>query len=196
MQRHAPEATDIRSESEAIKEMYGLNDKTTSPFGRQCLMARRLVERGVRFVQIYHNNWDTHTNVTGRLPMQCKDVDQACYGLVQDLKQRGLLDSTLIICTSEFGRQPFMQGSQKGRDHNPGVFTAWLAGGGIRGGTSYGTSDDLGWQAAEHPCYSYDLHATELHLLGLDHERLSFYHNGIARRLTDVHGHVIREILA
>ena len=122
-------------------------------------------------------------------------LDTGASALLSDLKQRGLLESTLVICTSEFGRQPFMQGSQKGRDHNPGVFTAWMAGGGIRGGTSHGTSDEVGFKAAEDPCYSYDLHATALHLLGLNHEKLSFYHNGIQRRLTDVHGEVIRGII-
>ncbi|TXT32980.1 MAG: hypothetical protein FD138_1991 [Planctomycetota bacterium] len=207
LQMSAPEAVDLSSETAVTLKPYELDDVDVGPFGRQCLLARRLVERGVRFVQIFcgaentsskkiRPNWDSHEDIVRDHGYWGRVLDTGASALIADLKQRGLLDSTLIICTSEFGRQPFMQGAQKGRDHNPGVFTAWLAGGGIKGGTSYGSSDDLGWQAAEHPCYSYDLHATALHLLGLDHERLSFYHNGIARRLTDVHGHVIREILA
>lgn len=206
LQLSAPEAVDLSSESAATLKPYELDDPDVGPFGRQCLLARRLVERGVRFVQMFcgaentsskkiRPNWDSHEDIVRDHGYWGRVLDTGASALIADLKQRGLLDSTLIICTSEFGRQPFMQGAQKGRDHNPGVFTAWLAGGGIRGGTSYGSSDDLGWQAAENPSYSYDLHATALHLLGLDHERLSFYHNGIARRLTDVHGHVIHEIL-
>ena len=207
LQMSAPEAVDLSGESAATLKPYELDDPDVGPFGRQCLLARRLVERGVRFVQIFcgaentsskkiRPNWDSHEDIVRDHGYWGRVLDTGASALITDLKQRGLLDSTLIICTSEFGRQPFMQGSQKGRDHNPGVFTAWLAGGGIQGGTSYGTSDDLGWHAAENPSYSYDLHATALHLLGLDHEQLSFYHNGIARRLTDVHGHVIRDILA
>ncbi len=206
LQLSAPEAVDLSQESAATLGAYDLGDPDVGPFGRQCLLARRLVERGVRFVQIFcgaentsskkiRPNWDSHEDIVRDHGYWGRILDTGTSALLADLKQRGLLESTLIICTSEFGRQPFMQGAQKGRDHNPSVFTAWLAGGGIRGGCSYGTSDDLGWQAADRPCYSYDLHATALHLLGLNHEKLSFYHNGIARRLTDVHGHVIREIL-
>jgi arylsulfatase A-like enzyme len=163
------------------------------------------VERGVRFVQIYcgaenttakkiRPNWDSHEDLVRDHGYWGAILDTGASALLKDLKSHGLLDSTLVICTTEFGRQPASQG--KGRDHNPGAFTAWLAGGGIRGGVAYGSTDELGFQAAENPCYSYDLHATALHLLGLDHEKLSFYNNGIARRLTDVHGHVIQEILA
>lgn len=205
LQLSAPEAVDLGHETAATLKSYDLEDPDVGPFGRQCLLARRLVERGVRFVQIFcgaentsskkiRPNWDSHEDIVRDHGYWGRILDTGASALISDLGQRGLLDSTLIICTSEFGRQPFMQGSQKGRDHNPGVFTAWLAGGGIKGGTSYGTSDEVGFKAAEDPSYSYDLHATALHLLGLNHEKLSFYHNGIQRRLTDVHGHVIRQI--
>jgi len=205
LQLSAPEVTDLRGESDATKRLYDLADEDTGPFGRQCLLARRLVERGVRFVQIYcgaenttarkiRPNWDSHEDLVRDHGYWGRVLDTGASALLHDLKARGLLDSTLVICTTEFGRQPGAQG--KGRDHNPGAFTAWLAGGGIRGGTAYGTTDELGFQAAEHPAYSYDLHATALHQLGVDHERLTFYHNGVQRRLTDVHGHVIKEILA
>ena len=207
LQMSAPEAVNLSSETTAVLKPYELDDPDVGPFGRQCLLARRFVERGVRFVQIFcgaentsskkiRPNWDSHEDIVRDHGYWGRILDTGASALLADLKQRGLLESTLVICTSEFGRQPFMQGAQKGRDHNPGVFTAWLAGGGIRGGSSHGTSDDLGFKAAENPSYSYDLHATALHLLGLNHEKLSFYHNGIQRRLTDVHGHVIHEILA
>lgn len=206
LQLSAPEAVDLTRETEATLKSYCLDDSDIGPFGRQCLLARRLVERGVRFVQIFcgaentsskkiRPNWDSHEDIVRDHGYWGRILDTGASALLADLKQRGLLDSTLVICTSEFGRQPFMQGKQAGRDHNPGVFTAWLAGGGIKGGVGYGSSDDLGLKAASNPCYSYDLHATALHLLGLDHERLSFYHNGIQRRLTDVHGEVIHEII-
>ena len=206
LQLSAPEAVDLSGESAATLKPYELDNVDVGPFGRQCLLARRLVERGVRFVQIFcgaentsskkiRPNWDSHEDIVRDHGYWGRILDTGASALLSDLKQRGLLESTLIICTSEFGRQPFMQGAQKGRDHNPGVFTAWMAGGGIRGGTSHGTSDDVGFQAAESPSYSYDLHATALHLLGLDHEKLSFYHNGIQRRLTDVHGQVIHSII-
>ncbi len=206
LQLSAPAAVDLSRETETIHGLYAISDEDIGPFGRQCLLARRLVERGVRFVQIFcgaentsskkiRPNWDSHEDIVRDHGYWGRILDTGVHALLTDLKSRGLLESTLVFCTSEFGRQPFMQGSQKGRDHNPGVFTAWLAGGGIRGGTSYGTSDEIGFKAAENPTYSYDLHATALHLLGIDHTRLTFYHNGIPRRLTDVHGHVIHEIL-
>ena len=141
-------------------------------------------------------NWDSHEDIVRDHGYWGRVLDTGASALLADLRARGLLDTTLVVCTTEFGRQPFMQGAQKGRDHNPGAFTAWLAGGGIKGGVSYGTSDELGFKAADRPTYCYDMHATALHLLGLDHERLSYYQNGIQRRLTDVHGHVIRDILA
>ena len=207
MQLSAPEVTEIGQESAATKKLYRLEDAEIGPFGRQCLLARRLVERGVRFVQIYcgaenttarkiRPNWDSHEDLPRDHGYWGAVLDSGASALLRDLKARGLLESTLVICSTEFGRQPAAQGKNKGRDHNPGAFTAWMAGGGIAGGRSYGNTDELGFKAQEHPLYSYDLHATALHLLGLDHERLSFYHNGIARRLTDVHGHVIRSILA
>ena len=206
LQLSAPEAVDLTKESKATREMYQLDDEDIGPFGRQCLLARRLVERRVRFVQIFcgsentsskkiRPNWDSHEDIVRDHGYWGRILDTGASALLTDLKRTGLLDSTLVICTTEFGRQPFMQGKQKGRDHNPGVFTSWLAGGGIKGGVGYGSSDEFGFKAAEKPSYSYDLHATALHLLGLNHEKLSFYQNGIARRLTDVHGRVIREIL-
>jgi hypothetical protein len=207
LQVSAPEVVELGKETAATQAMYALEDPDIGPFGQQCLLARRLVERGVRFVQIFcgaentsqkaiRPNWDSHEDIVRDHGYWGRILDTGASALIEDLKARGLLDSTLVICTSEFGRQPFMQGSQKGRDHNPGAFTAWMAGGGVRGGSSYGSSDPMGFQAAENPTYCYDLHATALHLLGIDHERLTFYHNGIERRLTDVHGHVIRELLA
>ena len=207
LQLSAPEAVDLTRETAETQALFALDDKDIGPFGRQCLLARRLVERGVRFVQIFcgaentsskpiRPNWDSHEDLVRDHGYWGRILDTGASALLTDLRRTGLLDRTLVICTTEFGRQPFLQGKQKGRDHNPGAFTAWLAGGGIRGGVAYGSSDEVGFQAAEKPCYSYDLHATALHLLGLDHERLSFYHNGIQRRLTDVHGHVIRELLA
>ena len=206
LQMSAPEAVDLASETAATLKPYEWDDADVGPFGRQCILARRLVERGVRFVQIFcgaentsskkiRPNWDSHEDIVRDHGYWGRILDTGASALLADLKQRGLLDSTLVICTSEFGRQPFMQGSQKGRDHNPGAFTAWLAGGGIKGGVGYGSSDDLGFKAAENPCYSYDLHATALHLLGLNHEELTYYHNGIQRRLTDVHGDIIKEIV-
>jgi hypothetical protein len=207
LQLSAPEATDLRGESEITRELYALDHGDIGPFGRQCLLARRLVERGVRFVQIYcgaenttarkiRPNWDSHEDLGRDHGYWGPILDTGAAALLVDLKARGLLESTLVICTTEFGRQPAAQGSGKGRDHNPGAFTAWMAGGGIKGGTAYGSTDDLGFKAAEKPAYCYDLHATALHLLGLDHERLTFYNNGINRRLTDVHGHVLQELIA
>jgi hypothetical protein len=204
LQLSAPSATDLRGETDATKKLYALDHEDIGPFGRQCLLARRLVERGVRFVQIFcgaentgakkiRPNWDSHEDIVRDHGYWGPVLDTGAAALIADLKSRGLLESTLVICTSEFGRQPGAQG--KGRDHNSGAFTAWMAGGGIRGGSAYGSTDDLGFKAAENPTYCYDLHATALHLLGLDHEKLSFYNNGIARRLTDVHGHVLKDII-
>ena len=207
LQLSAPEVTDISNETAATQQLYELDHPETGPFGRQCLLARRLVQRGVRFVQIYcgaenttakkiRPNWDSHEDVVRDHGYWGAVLDTGASALLKDLKQQGMLDDTLVICTTEFGRQPGAQGGEgKGRDHNAGAFTAWLAGGGIRSGVGYGATDELGFKAVESPTYSYDLHATTLHLLGIDHTRLTFYHNGIERRLTDVHGHVIREIL-
>lgn len=207
LQMSVPEVVDLEQETEATHRLYGIEDLDAGPFGKQCLLARRLVERGVRFVQIYcgaentskkaiRPNWDSHEDIVRDHGYWGRVLDTGASALIGDLKSRGLLESTLVICTSEFGRQPFMQGEQKGRDHNPGAFTAWMAGGGIRGGVAYGASDPIGFKAQENPTYCYDLHATALHLLGIDHQRLTFYHNGIQRRLTDVHGKVIRELIA
>ena len=208
LQLSAPEVTDVSRETEATRNLYQIDHPEIGPFGRQCLLARRLVQRGVRFVQIYcgaenttakkiRPNWDSHEDLPRDHGYWGAVLDSGASALLQDLKRRGMLDETLVICTTEFGRQPAAQGNgEKGRDHNAGAFTAWLAGGGARGGTGFGATDELGYKAVESPTYSYDLHATALHLLGIDHTRLTYYHNGIERRLTDVHGHVIREIIS
>lgn len=207
LQLSAPEVTELRSETEATRRLYQLEDPDAGPFGRQCLLARRLVERGVRFVQVYcgaenttakkiRPNWDSHEDIVRDHGYWGAVLDSGASALLLDLKSRGLLESTLVICTTEFGRQPFAQGNNRGRDHNPGAFTAWMAGGGIKGGVSHGASDAMGWKAEVSPTYCYDLHATALQLLGIPHEKLSFYHNGISRRLTDVHGEVIHGIMS
>ena len=205
LQLSAPEATDLTGETEATKKLYHLDHEDIGTFGRQCLLARRLVERGVRFVQIYcgaentgakkiRPNWDSHEDLVRDHGYWGPILDNGAAALLTDRKSRGLLDSTLVICTSEFGRQPAAQG--KGRDHNAGAFTAWMAGGGVKGGVAYGSTDELGAKVADKPAYCYDLHATALHLLGVDHEKLTYYNNGAQRRLTDVHGHVIKPLLA
>ncbi len=203
LQQSAPEVLDVSLESEATKRLYGLDEKVTEDFGRNCLIARRLLERGVRFVQIWsgadngfpRRNWDSHEDIAKDHGDMGLSMDKPAAALLKDLKKRGLLDDTIIIWTTEFGRMPCGQGG-KGRDHNPFTFTSWLAGGGIKGGETYGESDEWSYKAAKNSTYCYDLHATVLHLLGIDHEKLTFRHNGIDRRLTDVHGHVIGEILA
>jgi hypothetical protein len=201
MQLSAPEAFDLAGETQAMHCLYGTDQPETEDFGRRCLLARRLIERGVRFVQLWSgpqgavNNWDNHGNIQTELPPMARSVDRPIAGLLRDLKARGLLEDTLVVWTTEFGRTPFAQGSL-GRDHNGGSFVTWLAGAGIRPGTAYGASDEWGYQAVEGKTYCYDLHATLLHLMGIDHRRLTFRHNGIDRRLTDVHGHVVHEILA
>jgi hypothetical protein len=200
MQLSAPEVLDLSGETDATKKLYGLDDKPTADFGRNCLTARRLIERGVRFVQVWSGtagatgNWDNHADIAKELSFIAGSVDKPAAALVQDLKARGLFDDTLLIWTTEFGRMPFSQGST-GRDHNGGTFVSWLAGAGIKAGTAYGESDEWSWKAPSPTC-CYDLHATILHLLGIDHEKLTFRHNGIDRRLTDVHGEVINELLA
>jgi hypothetical protein len=200
MQLSAPEALDVNKETKATQNLYGLGDRTTEPFGRSCLVARRLIERGVRFVQVWSgaggpsNNWDNHNSILTELPAIARTVDKPIAGLLTDLKARGLLEDTLVVWSTEFGRQPFTQGAV-GRDHNGGTGVGWLAGAGVKGGTACGESDDWSWRAVR-PTTGYDLHATILHLLGINHERLTFRHNGSDRRLTDVHGHVLRELLA
>ena len=201
MQLSAPEALDVSAESAATHQAYGLENKTTEDFGRRCLLARRLVERGTRFVQVWSGqqgatgNWDNHGSIPKELPPIAASVDQPIAALIADLRTRGLFDDTLLIWTTEFGRTPFAQGGD-GRDHNGGSFVTWLAGAGIKAGTSYGQSDEWGYQTAEGTTYCYDFHATVLHLLGIDHQRLVYRQNGIDRRLTDVHGHVVEDILA
>jgi hypothetical protein len=200
MQLSAPEALDIARETEATRRLYGIGAPATDAFGKNCLTARRLLERGVRFVQVWSgaggpsNNWDNHSSIVRELAPIARSVDQPIAGLLQDLKARGLFEDTLVIWSTEFGRQPFSQGSE-GRDHNGGTAVAWLAGAGIKGGTTYGQSDEWGWRAVT-TLAVHDLHATVLHLLGIDHERLTFRHNGSDRRLTDVHGRVIRQIVS
>jgi uncharacterized protein (DUF1501 family) len=201
MQAAVPELTDLSQESEATYELYGEEARKPGTFANTALLARRLVERGVRFVQVYHNNWDTHANVAGRLPDQCRDVDQACYGLVQDLKQRGLLDETIVIWGGEFGRTIYSQGGLSkqnyGRDHHPRCFTMWMAGGGFRGGTIYGETDDFSYNITKDPVHVRDFHATVLHLLGFDHQRFTVKHHGLDERLTGVlPARVVRDVLA
>ncbi|HEV3345384.1 MAG TPA: DUF1501 domain-containing protein [Pirellulales bacterium] len=198
MQAAAPEAVDLSDETDQTLRQYGIGQKETERMGRNCLLARRLVERGVRFVQIYSGSgskWDAHSNVEGNHARYCRESDLPIAGLLADLKQRGLLDSTLVIWGGEFGRTP-MSESGNGRDHNPYGFTMWMAGGGVRGGVTYGATDALGLYAVENKVHVHDLHATILHLLGLDHEALTFPHNGQDERLTMVSGKVVEGILA
>ena len=200
MQASVPELTDLASESQATLDLYG--DAVTKPgsFANTMLMARRMVERGVRFVQVYHNNWDTHGNVAGRLPDQCRDVDQPCWALVQDLKSRGMLDDTLIIWGGEFGRTVYSQGGLSkenyGRDHHPRCFTMWMCGGGSKPGQIYGETDDFSYNIVKDPVHIRDFHATVLHLLGFDHERFTYRHLGLDFKLTGVeHARVIPELM-
>jgi hypothetical protein len=203
MQGCAPDALDINQESEATRKLYGLDDKLTEPFGRQCLMARRLVERGVRFVQLFHggmgnqntDTWDAHGDLKTNHSQHAAESDRPIAGLLTDLKARGLLDSTLVIWHAEFGRMPISQRGV-GRDHNPGAMTVWMAGAGIKGGQAIGASDEFGYKAAQQPVSIHDLHATILHLLGIDHKKLTFRYNGRNMRLTDVYGVLIPQIVA
>ncbi|MEX2671045.1 MAG: DUF1501 domain-containing protein [Phycisphaeraceae bacterium] len=202
MQTAAPEALNVEAESQHIQQLYGLDDDKCSHFGRQCLTARRMVERGVRFVQIYsggeenQRSWDGHNDIEGNHGGFAAETDKPIAGLLADLQQRGMLEDTLVIWGGEFGRLPLTQKADKpGRDHNPHAFTVWMAGAGIKGGTSYGESDEIGHKAANNPVDIHDLHATILHLLGMDHERLTFLHNGRRFRLTDVSGNVVTPIL-
>ena len=207
MQISAAEVSDFSRETRATLDLYGANDgnKVKAGFARNCLLARRLIERGVRFVQLFNGayamgegvgNWDGHKKLKEQYDIHAPILDQPCAALITDLKQRGLLESTLVVFVTEFGRMPTFQKDASGRDHNPHGFTVWLTGAGVKRGFSHGATDEFGHRAAKDICTIYDLHATILHLLGLDHERLTFYHNGIHRRLTDVHGHVINEILS
>ncbi len=201
MQSEASEAVEIAQEPEYIRQMYGLDNKVTEHFGRNCLLARRLIERGVRFVQIYSGGnegpkaWDAHDDIKKNHDLHCGETDLPIAGLIQDLKRRGLLDSTLIVWGGEFGRTPFAEDG-KGRDHHAKAFTMWMAGGGIKGGVTYGETDEFGYNVVANPVSVPDLHATCLHLLGLDHTRLTYRVNGRDYRLTDVSGHVLRPLIA
>jgi len=198
MQRAAPEVVDLSDETPETLALYGIGDKQTDDFGRRCLLARRLVERGVRFVQLYSgdtNGWDAHDNVLANHSLYCGKTDKPVAGLLKDLRRRGLLDDTLVIWGGEFGRMP-MSEQGRGRDHNPWGYSVVLAGAGVRGGFAYGSTDPFGLRAAENPIHVHDLHATILHLLGLDHEALTYFHNGRDERLTDVAGRVVTEIMA
>jgi hypothetical protein len=200
MQQHAPEAVDLSKETVATQRAYGLDQKRTADFGGRCLLARRLVERGVRFVQLYSGGgpvsmqWDAHDDINGNHEKMCGYVDQPIAALLKDLKQRGLLESTLVVWASEFGRTPMSQGG-KGRDHNPYGYTMWMAGGGVKGGQAIGTTDEFGLRAEKDRISVHDFHATILYLLGLDHEKLTFLHNARDERLTDVAGQVVQQIL-
>ncbi|MEM6777969.1 MAG: DUF1501 domain-containing protein [Planctomycetota bacterium] len=201
MQASVPELTDIASESESTFELYGEEAKKPGTFAYTALMARRLSERGVRFVQVYHNNWDHHSNVAVRMPSQCQDVDRPCYALLEDLKQRGLLEETLVIWGGEFGRTIYTQGKLSrenyGRDHHPRCFTMWMAGGGAKGGTVYGETDEFSYNIVKDPVHIRDFHATVLNLMGFDHERFSYRFQGLDQKLTGVHpAHVIPELIA
>ena len=203
MQQAAPETLDLATEPEHIQKLYGIGDEKCDHFARQCLMARRLVERGVRFVQIYsggmenQRSWDGHNDIKGNHQQFADETDRPVAGLLTDLAQRGLLDETLVIWCGEFGRLPIAQtGAAPGRDHNPHCFSAWFAGGGVKGGVSYGESDEIGYKASVNRVHLNDLHATILHLLGVDHQRLTYRYQGREFRLTDVAGEVIRPILA
>ncbi len=201
LQLAAPGLLDLAGESEATRRLYGLDQPETVDFGRNCLLARRMIERGVRFVQVWSghgggsDNWDNHGDIPRELGFIARSMDQPAAALLTDLKQRGMFEDTLLIWTTEFGRMPFSQGSV-GRDHNGGTFVSWFAGAGIKAGVAHGESDEWSWKAVRGATTCYDFHATIMHLLGIHHEELTFYHNGIDRRLTDVHGRVIREVLA
>jgi hypothetical protein len=207
MQLAVPEVTNLDGETAAIHEQYGTNGKETRDFGRSCLLARRLLEQGVRFVQLFSGgafgspriNWDGHEDVVKNHGREAGRIDKPIAGLLKDLRQRGMLDDTLVLFTSEFGRTPFTQSGSNvlgtGRDHNQYGFSVWMAGAGLKPGISYGESDEIGWKAVEDRVHWHDFHATVLHLLGIDHERLTYYHNGIERRLTNVHGELIHDII-
>ncbi|MFN7732323.1 MAG: DUF1501 domain-containing protein [Pirellula sp.] len=199
MQSSVPELTDVSSEPESVFEMYGPDSKRPGSYAANCLMARRMVERGVRFVQLYHRGWDNHGNLPSNIPKQCQDIDQAQSALIRDLKQRGLLDDTIVIWGGEFGRTVYSQGSLQddyGRDHHGRCFSMWLAGGGFRPGAVLGATDDYGYNIVEDPVHIHDLHATLLHCLGFDHEKLTYRYQGRDFRLTDVHGRVMTSMLA
>jgi hypothetical protein len=201
MQMSVPELADLGSEPQSVLDLYGPDVKRKGSYAYNCIMARRLVERGVRYVQLMHAGWDQHGNLPTQLPIQCRDTDRASAALVTDLKARGLLDETLVIWGGEFGRTPFVQGDinnlkAHGRDHHPRAFTMWLAGGGVKPGTIYGESDDFAYHTAKDPVHIHDLQATLMHLCGIDHTRLTYRFQGRDFRLTDVHGAVVKGILS
>ncbi|MEM7477349.1 MAG: DUF1501 domain-containing protein, partial [Planctomycetota bacterium] len=200
LQTSAPELMDLNQESQATLDMYGC-DPNKQNFARSCLLARRMVERGVRFINILHSGWDAHSNVVGNVRNKAKETDQAAAALISDLAQRGMLDETLVVWGGEFGRTPMVEtnpalGRKQGRDHHPQAYTMWFAGGGIKPGVSIGATDDFGFHVTEEPVHVHDIQATLLHCLGLDHERLTYHHAGRDFRLTDVHGDIVQEMLA
>ena len=209
MQLSVPDVGDLSREPQSLLELYGVDDEKTADTGRRCLLGRRLLERGVRFVQVFsggpiagspRTSWDAHESVKDNHTIEAGRIDKPVAALLKDLKQRGMLSDTLVIFTTEFGRTPFAQSEADkvgpGRDHNRYGFSCWMAGAGLKAGTAYGATDEIGWKAVESPVPWHDFHATILHLFGIDHNRLTFYHNGIQRRLTNVHGHVVKEIMA
>jgi arylsulfatase A-like enzyme len=200
MQMSVPDLANTQDESKETLDMYGPNVLTPGSYASNCLMARRLAERGVRFIQLYNRGWDQHNNLPADIRKQAEATDQPQAALLKDLKRRGMLDDTLVIWGGEFGRTTYCQGQLSkdnyGRDHHPRCFTMWFAGGGIKPGISYGKTDDFGYNIVENPVHVHDLHATLMHLMGIDHERLNFRHQGRDFRLTDVHGHVMHDILA
>lgn len=199
MQTRAPELMDLKNEDTATLSLYGTSNKDSGSFAKNCLLARRLAERGVRFIQLYHSGWDHHSNVENGIKKQCKQTDQACAALIKDLKQRGMLEDTLVVWGGEFGRTPMVEasaalGRKLGRDHHPQAFCMWMAGGRINTGQTIGTTDELGFRPIENPIHVHDIQATILHQLGINHEKLTFTYAGRPFRLTDVHGHVIRPL--
>jgi hypothetical protein len=195
LQSSAPDLMDLSSESKETLELYGCDPKVPS-FARACLLARRMVERGVRFINIYNEGWDAHSDVAGNVRNNCAKTDKASAALVKDLKRRGLLDSTLVVWGGEFGRTPMVQGGNDGRDHHNRCFSMWLAGGGVKRGHVHGATDELGFNVVRDPVHVHDLNATLLHLLGLEHTKLTFRFQGRDYRLTDVHGHVVQDLIA
>jgi hypothetical protein len=198
MQMSVPDLTDISDEPQSVLEMYGPEVKKPGSYAANCLMARRMVERGVRFVQLYHRGWDNHGSLPSNIPKQCRDIDQPQAALVKDLKQRGLLDETIVIWGGEFGRTVYSQGSLQddyGRDHHGRCFSMWMAGGGFRPGALIGQTDDYGYNITEEPIHIHDFHATLLHCLGMDHEKLTYRYQGRDFRLTDVHGQLVAQMV-
>ena len=199
MQTSIPEVMDVSGEPAHVYEMYGPESKIPGSYAANCLLARRLLERGVNFIQLYHRGWDQHYNLPRNLSNQCRDTDQPSAALIKDLKQRGLLEDTLVVWGGEFGRTNYTQGelsqNNYGRDHHPRCFTIWMAGGGVKKGLSYGETDEFGYNIVKDPVHVHDFQATFMYLFGIDHERLTFKHQGRYYRLTDVHGEVVRDVL-